>query len=416
MYNDEQNNGSNEGYNRNDSVNNTYDGGYNNGNFTYVNQNTSSNKKVRRGMGKRTRIAAAVAGVLVVTLGSGLFGGYVTYNLMKKNNQTVVESKSYVAPEFTSSTQDSLTASQAFEKVKTAVVTISVKSIQDYGGFFPQEVEGLGSGFIINDEGYILTNYHVVANSTDVKVLLSTGEEVGAKVVNYDQQMDMAMLKLDEGTKIPGVAELGDSDALYPGQDVIAIGTPLSKNFAQTMTKGIVSAVNREVQSQSNANPSKVIQTDAAINAGNSGGPLVNTQGQVIGINSMKIGSSGSSENASVEGMGFAIPINEAKNRIDNLSKPLLNLGVSVITIDQEQAKKYQLEEGLYVKEVKDFSPASKGGVKQGDVIVKFDGTRIKTYEELSKLKAEKNVGDKVTVTVNRSGKEVDLELELAES
>lgn len=415
MYNDGQNNGSNENYNGNNSTNNTYDGGYNNGNFTYVNENISSTTKVKRPMGKRTRIAAAVAGVLVVTLGSGLFGGYVTYNLMKKNNQTVVESKSYVAPEFTSSTEGSLTASEAFEKVKPAVVTISTKSIQDYGGFYPQEVEGLGSGFIINEEGYILTNYHVIANSTDVKVLLSTGEEVGAKVVNYDQQMDMAMLKLDEGTKIPGIAELGDSDALYPGQDVIAIGTPLSKNFAQTMTKGIVSAVNREVESESGTS-SKVIQTDAAINAGNSGGPLVNSQGQVIGINSMKIGSSGSGSSASVEGMGFAIPINEAKDRIDNLSKPILNLGVKVMQIDEEKAKKYQLEEGLYVKEVSDFSPASKGGVKQGDVIVKFEGTRIKTYDELSKLKAEKNVGDKVTITVNRNGKEINLELELAES
>lgn len=415
MYNDGQNNGSNENYNGNNSENNTYDGGYNNGNFTYVNENISSTTKVKRPMGKRTRIAAVVAGVLVVTLGSGLFGGYVTYNLMKKNNQTVVESKSYVAPEFTSSTEGSLTASEAFEKVKPAVVTISTKSIQDYGGFYPQEVEGLGSGFIINEEGYILTNYHVVANSTDVKVLLSTGEEVGAKVVNYDQQMDMAMLKLDEGTKIPGIAELGDSDALYPGQDVIAIGTPLSKNFAQTITKGIVSAVNREVESESGTS-SKVIQTDAAINAGNSGGPLVNSQGQVIGINSMKIGSSGSSSSASVEGMGFAIPINEAKDRIENLSKPILNLGVKVMQIDEEKAKKYQLEEGLYVKEVSDFSPASKGGVKQGDVIVKFEGTRIKTYDELSKLKAEKNVGDKVTITVNRNGKEINLELELAES
>lgn len=415
MYNDGQNNGSNENYNGNNSTNNTYDGGYNNGNFTYVNENVSSTTKVKRPMGKRTRIAAAVAGVLVLTLGSGLFGGYVTYNLMKKNNQTVVESKSYVAPEFTSSTEGSLTASEAFEKVKPAVVTISTKSIQDYGGFYSQEVEGLGSGFIINEEGYILTNYHVVANSTDVKVLLSTGEEVGAKVVNYDQQMDMAMLKLDEGTKIPGIAELGDSDALYPGQDVIAIGTPLSKNFAQTMTKGIVSAVNREVESESGTS-SKVIQTDAAINAGNSGGPLVNSQGQVIGINSMKIGSSGSGSSASVEGMGFAIPINEAKDRIDNLSKPILNLGVKVMQIDEEKAKKYQLEEGLYVKEVTDFSPASKGGVKQGDVIVKFEGTRIKTYDELSKLKAEKNVGDKVTITVNRNGKEINLELELAES
>ena len=220
------------------------------------------------------------------------------------------------------------------------------------------------------------------------------------------------MIKLAEGTEIPGVAELGDSDALYPGEDVLAIGTPLSKEFAQTLTKGVISAVNRNVQSES-GNTISVIQTDAAINAGNSGGPLVNTKGQVIGINSMKIGSSGSSDNASVEGMGFAIPINTAKERIDSLSKPILTLGISIQQIDSNTALKTGYPEGLFVKSVNQGSPAEKAGMKQGDVIIKFDGKRVKTAEELSQLKSEKNSGDTVTVTVERNNQEVDLQLTL---
>jgi serine protease Do len=382
-----------------------------NNNFNFVSEDFEKKKKKRK---KHLKVAGVIVGILLLTVTSSLLGGLATYKIMSKNN--MVQSASYAAPEFTSSTDGSLTASQAFEKVKPAVVTISTKSIQSTMGAYSQEVEGLGSGFIINEDGYILTNNHVVEGSTDVKVLLSDGNEVSAKVVNKDADQDLAMVKLADGTKVPGVAELGDSDALYPGEDVIAIGTPLSKTFAQTMTKGIVSAVNRQVQSESGSTIN-VIQTDAAINAGNSGGPLVNTKGQVIGINSMKMGSAASgTSGSSVEGMGFSIPINEAKNRLESLSKPILNLGVKVVELTADQAKKYDYPEGLYVKEVSDFSPAAKAGMKQNDVIIKFDGTRVKTMSELSALKGKKNAGDKVTITVSRDGKEVDLDLELAES
>ena len=407
MYNNDDNNTNENNYGNYNDPNQ-----YTNPNFTFVNDNDINRERVENRK-KTAKWVSVVAGGVIVALLGGSIGSYSTYKIMKKDK--VVSSVSYAAPEFSSSDDGSLTISEAFEKVKPAVVTISTKSIQElYGGLYSQEVEGLGSGFIINEDGYILTNYHVIEGSTDVKVLLSDGNEASAKVVNYDSSMDIAMLKLEDGTSIPGVAELGDSDALYPGEDVIAIGTPLSKEFAQTLTKGVVSAVGRHVESESGSTL-EVIQTDAAINAGNSGGPLVNTKGQVIGINSMKLGnsSSSSSSSASIEGMGFSIPINVAKERIDSLSKPLLTLGISVVTIDSSKAVQTGYPEGLYVKSVTEGSPAEKAGIKQGDVIIEFDGTRVKTYDELNSLKSKKNDGDTVKVTVQRNNQQVDLQVTL---
>ena len=178
---------------------------------------------------------------------------------------------------------------------------VSTKTIQSVNGWFQQETEGMGSGFIINEEGYILTNYHVIDGAKEVTVTLSDGREVTASVVNYDSDKDIAMIKINEEVKVPGVVELGDSDALQPGEEVVAIGNPLSKELSSTLTKGIISALNRNVETQSGVS-TNLIQTDTAINAGNSGGPLINTKGQVIGINTLK-----ASDGA--EGIGFAIPI-----------------------------------------------------------------------------------------------------------
>ena len=318
---------------------------------------------------------------------------------------------------FTQSDEKALSAQEVYQKVSPAVVTISTKGTE-YKGFFAQNVEGIGSGFIINEDGYILTNYHVVElaisnNTKDVTVILSTGEEVAAKVVNYDQNRDIAMIKLADGTKVPAVAELGDSDGLYVGQEVVAIGTPLGKNFAQTLTKGIVSGVNRNLTTEG-GNTGDYIQTDAAINSGNSGGPLINTKGEVIGINTAKL--SGQSE-TTIEGMGFAIPINDAKDRIESLSKPILNLGITVREVNSELAKQNNLpKEGLWVVGVTENSPAAKAGIQPSDLIVKFDGKEVKTFDELSKLKSNKNAGDKVEVVVYRNGKNVSLSMQLAES
>lgn len=375
--------------------------------------NFGDNKKLKNKRG--LKIFGTIAIALTIALSGGLIGGLVTYKTITSN----LEGKTVnLAPvNFTQSDENALSAQEVYQKVSPAVVTISAKGTE-YKGFFAQDVEGIGSGFIINEDGYILTNYHVVElaisnNTKDVTVILSTGEEVAAKVVNYDQNRDIAMVKLVDGTKVPAVVELGDSDGLYVGQEVVAIGTPLGKNFAQTLTKGIISGVNRNLTTEG-GNTGDYIQTDAAINSGNSGGPLINTKGEVIGINTAKL--SGQSE-TTIEGMGFAIPINDAKDRIESLSKPILNLGITVREVNSELAKQNNLpKEGLWVVGVTENSPAAKAGIQPSDLIVKFDGKEVKTFDELTKLKNNKNAGDKVEIVVYRNGKNVSLSMQLAES
>ena len=219
------------------------------------------------------------------------------------------------------------------------------------------------------------------------------------------------MLKLEEGTVVPGVAELGDSDSLYVGQEVIAIGTPLGTDFAQTCTKGIVSGVNRSLESEEGSTGT-YIQTDAAINSGNSGGPLINSQGQVIGINTAKLSSSSDSSNASIEGMGFAIPINDASDRIESLSKKVLTVGITAISIDKSTANKSNIPEGVGIVSVTQGSPAEKAGIKENDIITEFDGKKVSTVEEINEIKATKEEGDKVKVVIDRNGQEITLTLE----
>ncbi|CUU45608.1 MULTISPECIES: S1C family serine protease [Clostridium] len=377
--------------------------------FQNSNNYVEPKRKKRRGL----RMLGRIAGILVLTMVGGAIGSAATYSFMKTNNVAATKQiTSYIPQSFTSSTPDAMSAADAFNKVAPAVVIVSTKGSSN-SGFMNGEVEGMGSGFIINEEGYILTNYHVIANAKEITVTLSNNTEVSATVVNYDQDRDVAMLKLKDGTKVPAVAELGDSDEVYPGAEVIAIGTPLSKNFAQTLTKGVISGSNRTIDDSGKS--VDFIQTDAAINPGNSGGPLVNAKGQVIGINSMKIGSDASGSSTPVEGIGFAIPINEVKNKIDALSKPILNLGIQIREIDSATAKKYDLVEGIYVSSVEEYSPAEKGGLKIGDIIVKCDGKEAKKFDELKAIKESKNAGDTMKIEVIRDKKTVDLSVVLEE-
>ena len=363
--------------------------------------NISDNKSKKRKKGTMKFIATAlIAGII-----SGSVSGGGVYYLMRNsslNNKVVSQN-----PQTFSTSDEALSVSEAFDKVAPAVVIVSVSGVIDYSGIIPQETEGIGSGFIINEEGYILTNYHVIKGAQEVSVTLSDGTEAKAKVVNYDENQDVAMIKInDENVKVPAVVELGDSDALRPGEEVLAIGTPLSKDFNQTVTSGIISAVSRNVQTSSGVTLN-LLQTDAAINPGNSGGPLVNTKGEVIGINTMKIASD------EVEGIGFSIPINEIKDRIEALSKPILNLGISIREVTEDLAKQYKMEEGLYIVNVTEFSPAEKAGLKGGDVIVKFDGKRIKTFDELKEIRDTKNEGDIVSVEVIRDGENKTFNVQL---
>lgn len=385
---------------------NIYDAVYKEENLNEnIENNSERNRKPRKkggGMGK------IIALVVSCSLLGGIAGSGLTYIMM--NNETGTTQQNTVSNVNTADVSfkndSTLSITEAFEKVAPAVVTVSTKGVTS-NGFFQQQYEGVGSGFIINEDGYILTNYHVIEGASEISVTLSDNTNVAAKVVNYDENQDVAMLKItDADVKVPAVVELGNSDELKQGESVIAIGTPLSSNLSQTVTNGIVSALNRNVETESGV-MQNLIQTDASINPGNSGGPLVNTRGQVVGINTMK------ATGDDTEGIGFAIPINDISDKIESLSKPILNLGISIRTVDEALSKKLNMEQGLYVVEVNAFSPAEKAGVKAGDLIVKVDGQRVKTFDELKEIKNSKSEGDTIKLEVIRDGQTKTMDVTL---
>lgn len=368
----------------------------------------SKNKKVKKKSGFKRGIALVAGAVIVAILGGAIGAGGVYYAFKNSIPVSTLENNSNtsVNPPAFKGEDGALTVPQVVEKVTPAVVGVSTKSLVRDQFFNVKEQEGLGSGFIINENGYVVTNYHVINGAQEVKVIFSDGKEVNAKVVNYDAERDIAVIKITDDVKMPGIAQLGDSSTVKAGEEVIAIGNPLGKEFSSTVTKGIVSSPNRKMKTE-NGNVLDYIQTDAAINPGNSGGPLINSKGEVIGINTAK------KVGEDIEGIGFAIPINEVKTRLGSLSKPILKLGITARTVTPELAKENKLEEGVYVVGVQEFSPAEKAGLKIGDLIVEFGGKRVKTLEELNQVKSQYNDGDSVPVEIIRDGKKVNLNLTL---
>ena len=367
-------------------------------------------KKVKKKSGFKKGLGI-IAGAIIVAMLGGAIGAGGVYYALRNNTQTNIlgninNSNSAANPPAFKSDEGALTVPQVVEKVTPAVVGVSTKSLVRDQFFNVKEQEGLGSGFIINEDGYVVTNYHVINGAQEVKVIFSDGKEVNAKVVNYDAERDIAVIKITDDVKMPGIAQLGDSSTVKAGEEVIAIGNPLGKEFSSTVTKGIVSSPNRKI-STDNGNVLDYIQTDAAINPGNSGGPLINSNGEVIGINTAK------KVGADIEGIGFAIPINEVKTRLGSLSKPILKMGIQARNVTSELAKENNLEEGVYIVGVQEFSPAEKAGLKIGDLIVQFGGKRVKTVEELNEIKGQYNEGDTVPVQIIRDGKKMNLEIKL---
>ncbi|MGL4763365.1 MAG: S1C family serine protease [Sarcina sp.] len=358
-------------------------------------------------------IAGTVAVAITASLIGGGIGGLGVYTAMNdsKDDDKKVEAGATpvaVTPQF-KATEGAMTTAEAVQAVTPAVVGVSTKTLvrdQYFNG--AREQEGIGSGFIISDEGLVVTNYHVVKGAQEVKVILSDGKEVAAKVVNYDEKADLAVVDITEHMKMPGVAKLGDSSKLLAGEDVIAIGNPLGKEFSKTVTKGIISSPNRKLSV--NGSPEDVetfIQTDAAINPGNSGGPLINSKGEVIGVNTAK------KVGEEIEGIGFSIPINTVKEKLDSLSKPILVLGITARDITPEISKEQNLPEGVYIQSISDFSPAEKAGLRIGDVITAYNGKPIKNLADLSASKESSKEGDVIDITVVRGGKNLNLELKL---
>lgn len=313
-------------------------------------------------------------------------------------------------------------ANKVLPSVVGIKVTYSVNSpYYAYYGMTGTTATATGSGVIISDDGYILTNNHVVATSstsayyqvseaTSISVTLFNDEtEYEAKIVGTDEQTDLAVLKIEK-TGLTA-AELGNSDNVQVGEFAMAIGNPL--NMQSTVTTGIISAKNRTITSDNVTY--KVIQTDAAINSGNSGGALINSEGKVIGINTLKVSGSG------VEGIGFAIPINDTiavyQQLITNGKVARPNMGISGRNVDEAMAKQYNLAKaGIYVATVEPFSPAEKAGIKAGDLIFEFDGKKVTNMNELNALKNEHKIGDEVSLKVIRNKEEVELKITLGES
>ena len=272
--------------------------------------------------------------------------------------------------------------------------------------FFGQleEGESEGSGIIYSEDGYIITNNHVIeeavdSNSATVTITLNDGTEYEAEIIGRDETTDLALLKID--AKGLNAAKFGNSDELQVGELAVAIGNPLGSEFAGSVTAGYISALDRTLTIDSTTY--KLIQTDAAINPGNSGGALVNAKGEIIGINSAKISSTG------VEGLGFAIPINEALEIIEQLKvtgkiiRPYI--GIYGLDLDETTARRNKLVEGVYVYQVYTNTPAQKAGISRGDIIVGIDGKDVTTKQELNEIKNSKNIGDTVELKLYRNGK-----------
>jgi S1-C subfamily serine protease len=310
---------------------------------------------------------------------------------------------------------------QAVAKVRPAVVTvINTQKQQQVRGFWGMRViqpKSSGSGVVISREGYILTNNHVVQDYQSLEVIFADGTKVSARLIGADPYADSAVIKV-EGA-VPAAAELGDSSALQPGEAVIAIGSALG-DFKNTVTVGVVSAVNRSLDSGEGYSLEGLIQTDAAINHGNSGGPLVNVMGQVVGINTAIVRGDGSSGDVA-EGLGFAIPSNTVKNVADQIikkgyvSRAYLGLRSLTITPEVAGANGLPMEWGVYVKGVDAGSPAEQAGLHEGDIITEIGQDKIGAELSFTNALLHHQAGERVTLQVWRNGKTISLDVTLGE-
>ena len=308
-------------------------------------------------------------------------------------------------------TSEQLTPREVYAQNVNSTVGITTSITTNYWGYQTTSAAS-GSGFILTEDGYILTNYHVIESSNSVQVTTYDNTAYSATIVGYDESNDIAVLKIDATGLTPVV--LGDSDELYVGDEVMAIGNPLGE-LTFSLTVGYVSALDREV-TLSSGTTMDLIQTDAAINSGNSGGALFNSYGEVVGITNAKYSSSSSSSSASIDNIGFAIPINHVKNIVTSIIekgyivKPYI--GVSVTTVSSEMVS-YGLPQGAAVKSVSENSPAAACGLKVNDIITAINGEAVTTSSELVKIVSASQPGDEMTLTVYRQGESELLTLTL---
>ena len=344
--------------------------------------------------------------IILVVLVLGVTGTLYFVN-NDSNNNGVLENRNVNI-----TSNDSI--SESINKVYDSVVVVN--------NYQNGRLTGYGSGFVYKKEGhygYVLTNNHVVEDASEIKLTLSNGEEVDAEVLGTDSYMDIAVLRMD-GDAVLQVAQIGDSTEAKLGDTIFTVGTPVSTEYAGTVTKGIISGENREITVTDNGTSymMEAIQIDASINPGNSGGPLVNINGEVIGINSVKLVES------SIEGMGFAIPIEVAMSQIDKLengeaiARPVI--GVSLYDLDSlplvgnsDLRVDDSIKSGVVVNSVDSGSDAEAAGLQRNDIITEVDGTTVKSSAHLKYLLYKHNIGDSVKLTIVRNGNEKELTLKL---
>lgn len=392
---------------------------------------TSSNKSTKNttGFGKSVLVPfiSGVVGCSIVigtcfgipSIKSKILGN--TSNISNSGNNST-QSNGYVKEISLSNYSD--TAVYAANKILPSIVGINIEYTINTNSFFGKSTStanASGSGIIISEDGYILTNNHVVSSSSEsnsyyqiseakkVTVTLFNDEtEYEAKIIGKDEQTDLAVIKIEKNGLT--AAEFADSDSVKVGEFVMAVGNPV--NMTSTVTDGIISAVNRKI-TDSDGKTFTCIQTNAAINSGNSGGALVNSDGKVIGINTLKLSGTG------IEGIGFAIPINSTTDitsqliQYSKVKRPYI--GISGIDLDEATAKKYNLVIGIYVRTVEEFSAAEKAGLKIGDVIIEAEGKSITKMDELNEIKNSHQIGDELKIKVNRDGNEKELTVKLGE-
>ncbi|HEX2927958.1 MAG TPA: trypsin-like peptidase domain-containing protein [Ruminiclostridium sp.] len=436
-------------YNNNDDWDNQYNSNYeNNGGQSSDNHTPYREVIVVPEKNKKHKFTTYVSLVLITSLVTGAaVGGTMYAQFSKQLDQQVGDLQKSVAlavknngnssATLTSTSSGSLKAStllnteagdlsisQIAKKVGPSIVGVTMSVQNDrssgfYGFGEPSGSSSEGSGIIISSDGYIMTNYHVVSyadpksgtKNATLTVYLPDKRQAKAKFIGGDEDNDLAVIKIDLNN-LP-VAELGNSSDVEVGDTAIAIGNPLGMEFAGSVTAGVISALNRQVDTGNG--PMDLLQTDAAINPGNSGGALVNSKGQIIGINSAKISESG------VEGLGFAIPIDTAKPIVEQLKtygyvkgKPLM--GISTQEVPQEYSDMYGIPVGLYVVEVTPGGAAANAGIRAKDIILKVDGKITKTSADIEAIKKLHKAGDTVDVVVSRGGQQLNLKLTFSEA
>ncbi len=346
--------------------------------------------------------------IVLVCIITGVLSSLLTVVLMKdgvgKNNK---DNSSQIVVNDAGRSQNIYHA--VTDKAMPSVVGITTTTIDKNNVFaIPTQSQGVGTGVIVDANGYILTNSHVVSDgqAVDVNVLFNDGSTTKGKVLWNDDKLDLAMVKVDKRGLTP--AELGDSDKVRTGDIAIAIGNPLGLEFQKSVTQGIISGLDRTIQTEQ-SNMTGLMQTDASINPGNSGGPLLNEKGQVIGINTAKA--------SQAEGLGFAIPVNTVKPIVEqiiksgNFEKVTLGIkGIDLAIFEASTGTDLEAEDGVYIAEVMANTPAQKSGIQTGDVIVKVGDDNVTTMSDLNKSLYKYSVGDKSQIVINRGGKEIKVE------